>query len=141
MAKRRDWNALSSAYRSRLQRAGITKAQYEAGANLNAARGHAHTPEKPEDAIHQPSRYQKYRANLKTLQNQAWEKKKRIFEGNFKWHEGRSRAWIYGGPENPKIPGTRLLRAFIDMPDDDVYEKASEAGFHLDDDWTFLFYH
>jgi hypothetical protein len=141
MAKRRDWNALSNAYRSRLTRNGITKAAYESGADLSAARGHANTPEHPEDAIHNQSKYQKYRANLKRLQNEAWEKKKRIFEGNHKWHEGRARAWIYGGPQNPKMPGARMLRAFINMPDEDVYEKASEAGYHLDDDWQFLFYH
>jgi len=41
MASRpRNWEGLTTAYRRRLEGAGITQASYEAGANLNAARGH-----------------------------------------------------------------------------------------------------
>lgn len=37
---RRDWNALSDAYRKRLVGAGVTREQYESGADLRKARGH-----------------------------------------------------------------------------------------------------
>lgn len=51
MAKvRKAWELLSEAYRKRLIKAGITKAKYVAGESLQAARGHANTPEHPEDA-------------------------------------------------------------------------------------------
>ena len=38
---RRDWDTLTAAYRRRLERAGITRDQYTAGADLRKARGHA----------------------------------------------------------------------------------------------------
>jgi len=41
MARRRDWAGLSDDYRARLQGAGITRADYEAGASLRSARGHS----------------------------------------------------------------------------------------------------
>lgn len=39
--RRRDWDSLSPAYRKRLSGAGVTRAQYEAGADLRKARGKA----------------------------------------------------------------------------------------------------
>jgi hypothetical protein len=47
---RKLWEALTEAYRKRLTRAGISKAAYERGESVQAARGHAHTPEHPEEA-------------------------------------------------------------------------------------------
>ncbi len=41
MAKSRNWNALTPAYKKRLERSGLTKSKYESGADLRAARGHA----------------------------------------------------------------------------------------------------
>lgn len=60
MARARKWDSLSPKYRGRLSRAGVTKSQYEAGANLSAARGHAHTPEHPREAAKRPERYKDY---------------------------------------------------------------------------------
>ncbi|MHB1357051.1 MAG: hypothetical protein ACYCZF_13870 [Anaerolineae bacterium] len=39
MARARNWETLSPVYRKRLQRGGVTKKQYNSGANLQAARG------------------------------------------------------------------------------------------------------
>lgn len=50
MARRGLWSALKETYRKRLEKKGVTEAQYNSGASLQAARGHAHTPEHPEDA-------------------------------------------------------------------------------------------
>lgn len=44
---RKGWNALSAGYKSRLQKAGISKQDYEKGHSIQAARGHAATPERP----------------------------------------------------------------------------------------------
>jgi hypothetical protein len=146
MAKRRAWNALSSSYQARLVRGGITKDAYESGASLSKARGHANTPEHPEDAIKQPSRYQKYRAKLKPLQQQVWTRKENLFERNFKWHEGRAREWVKS-PSSGRQPGIRIMKQFLAMSDDEIYQKASDAGkdynmgYGIEDDWYFLFYH
>lgn len=60
MAKERNWQSLSPAYRARLQRGGITRRQYERGASLSKARGHSKTPERPERAKRNPARYPDY---------------------------------------------------------------------------------
>lgn len=57
---RREWEQLSSAYRARLTRAGITSDVYNAGGSLKAARGHATTPERPERAFRHPDLYSEY---------------------------------------------------------------------------------
>jgi len=58
---RKGWQSLSPGYRSRLERKGITKAQYESGVNLSAARGHAKTPEHGlKSAFSNPKKYENY---------------------------------------------------------------------------------
>lgn len=47
---RKLWSALTEKYRNRLIRGGITEHSYNSGASLSAARGHASTPEHPEEA-------------------------------------------------------------------------------------------
>jgi hypothetical protein len=42
---RKGYDKLSSAYRDRLSKAGISRTDYNSGASLQAARGHAATPE------------------------------------------------------------------------------------------------
>ena len=56
----RNWDNLSPKYRERLSRSGITKSQYESGASLSKARGHAQTPEHPNRANSKPE-YARYR--------------------------------------------------------------------------------
>lgn len=63
MAKRRkvaQWDALSPAYRKRLERNGVSREQYLRGNRLGSARGHSQTPERPERATRNPQRYQQY---------------------------------------------------------------------------------
>jgi len=57
---KRDWDALSPAYRARLVRGGIDRRGYESGRSLSAARGHAATPERPGRAEGRPSLYRAY---------------------------------------------------------------------------------
>src|SRR5271155_210446 len=60
-ASRKGWQQLSPGYRNRLTKAGITKRQYESGASLSRARGHAATPEHGlKDAIRNFGKYRKY---------------------------------------------------------------------------------
>lgn len=57
-ASGRNWNALSESYRDRLERHGISRRDYERGASVQAARGHAATPERPSQAS--PERHGAY---------------------------------------------------------------------------------
>lgn len=44
--RRKAWSDLTPAYRSRLERSGISRSDFERGENIRAARGHAVTPER-----------------------------------------------------------------------------------------------
>jgi hypothetical protein len=58
---RKGWSELSPGYRTRLSKAGITKRQYDSGASLAKARGHAETPEHGiREALRKPARFRKY---------------------------------------------------------------------------------
>lgn len=50
----------------------MSKAKYESGASLRAARGHAHTPEHPAEAERKPRKYQDYLNRLSTLRRKAY---------------------------------------------------------------------
>lgn len=146
MAKARVWNSLSSAYRARLLRSGITQETYEAGASLKKARGHSQTPEHPSEAIKQPSKYQRYRLKAKSLQQQVFERKQRLWDSRFKYHDVRSRRYVFTGEADVKVPGVRKMIEILAKSDDEweqlVYEQAlSDNAGGLDDDWRFLFYH
>lgn len=55
------WNALSPAYRGRLERSGITRSKYVSGESLSSSRGHSKTPEHGiKDAIKRPEKYKDY---------------------------------------------------------------------------------
>jgi hypothetical protein len=60
VATRRPFNDLSPAYQGRLIRSGISPEQYQSGASLKAARGHAQTPERPSQALRAPHEYTSY---------------------------------------------------------------------------------
>jgi hypothetical protein len=49
---RKAWDALSPAYRRRLERAGIGRFQHAMGAILRGPRGHGETPERPSRLRH-----------------------------------------------------------------------------------------
>lgn len=60
MERRREWASLSEGYRNRLIRGGVTPEAYREGQPLSSARGHAHTPERPSQAIRNPLRFPHY---------------------------------------------------------------------------------
>src|SRR3954470_14006488 len=71
---RKGWSALSPGYRTRLEKAGISKRDYEKGQSIQAARGHAQTPERPKQGKNFP-KYQTERdrlVNLVTAHKQAF---------------------------------------------------------------------
>jgi hypothetical protein len=146
MANRRVWSALSSDYRTRLTRSGITQAQYEGGASLKAARGHRETPEHPEEAIRQPSKYQKYRNKMKGLQQQVQDRKEQLWGSRFKFHDVRSRSYVVGKEKDVKAPGVKKMLDILSRSDDEWEQLVLDAAMAgdevgVDDDWRFLFYH
>lgn len=74
MARVRDWSALSQTTRERYQRNGITESVYESGASLRAARGHANTPEHPEQGRNRPEfeSYYQLREDVRQLKREVW---------------------------------------------------------------------
>jgi hypothetical protein len=69
--KRSGAGYVSENYQRRLQRAGVTQAQYrDKNFNLATARGHARTPEHPSEAVRHPERYGNYRATIRAIVRQ-----------------------------------------------------------------------
>lgn len=146
MPRKRDWSALSSNYQSRLLGKGITKQAYESGVSLSAARGHAHTPEHPEDAIKNPSKYAKYRANLKKLQQQVIARKDAVWGNRIKYNTRRAKENVLRPvPPNFGKPGARSLKKMLAASDQEwesyVVQAAHETGEAIEDDWGALLYH
>jgi len=77
---RRNWDDLSSSYRQRLDRGGITRRAYESGGSLSVARGHGRTPEHPERASEE--RYREYFSN-RTQQIERLDSLKEYWYGGY----------------------------------------------------------
>lgn len=62
---------ISGDYEKRLRRRGVRRGEYEAGKvssrRLKAARGHAQTPERPQEAERRPERFERYQRRAKAL--------------------------------------------------------------------------
>jgi hypothetical protein len=148
MARKRDWSALSPGYQSRLSRAGITRQAYESGVSLKAARGHAHTPEHPEEITQAKnhSKYKKYIAKLKKLQEEVIERKELVWGGRHKYNNRRARENVMRGvkPDFSK-PGIRTLQKMLKASDQDWEYYVIQAGHGtekaIEDDWGALLYH
>lgn len=122
----RNWNNLSPAYRARLQQAGITKGDYESGAPLAKARGHAKTPEHPQRA-ETPNNRQKYKEYLQrraALENQVIAKKQELFGNSPKFNASRSADKVKNQPMS-------LMRRFLDeglgLFDDPDYDDIKDS--------------
>jgi hypothetical protein len=98
---RKGWDALSPAYKQRLERAGLTQRAYESGGSIQKARGHAQTPERPKDS----AKFPKYHTErLKLNKSIAW-RKQDLFGTSPKWNPGRALAAM-----NKKTPPMKKLR-------------------------------
>ena len=86
----RNWESLSSDYRERLQRKGISRGEYESGASLAGARGHKATPEHPERAEKHPERYEAYIFKRDELVSQIFNLKESLYGGSSKWNAERA---------------------------------------------------
>jgi hypothetical protein len=120
---RKGWQQLSPGYRTRLQKNGITKSQYESGASIAKARGHQATPEHGiREAIRNPRKYRKY-INKRTVSgptarppediareineilDAAYENIHRRLHEYHKYRDRNVRANVYGGLRGPQFLG------------------------------------
>jgi hypothetical protein len=127
---RKGWNSLSPAYRARIEKAGLTQADYEAGTSLTRARGHANTPERP--SSYNPTKYQKYNTERNKLIAKVEQRKQELFGDSARWSKGRSDRII-----REKPPSLALMRWALEADDGEIIDAIREdpETFH------FLCYH
>lgn len=127
---RKGWNSLSPAYRDRIEKAGLTRADYEAGTSLSRARGHGQTPERP--SSYDPQKYQKYDAERTRLTRLVEQRKEQVFGDSKRWDRRRSDRAI-----REKPPPLTLLRWALAAEDEEIYDAIREDP----ETYQFLGYH
>ena len=126
---RKGWDGLSPAYKQWLERAGLTRADYESGESIRKARGHAETPERPKDS----AKFPKYHAERLKLNRSIAVQKQNIFGTSPKWNPGRALAAM-----NKKTPPMVKLRYWATINNrEDWLDAISEDPAAAD----FLGYH
>lgn len=85
---RKGWSTLSPGYRARLEKAGISKREYEGGQSIREARGHKATPERPTQAAAFPT----YQAERQRLTDKLAARKHYMFSTRPIWNPRKSNA-------------------------------------------------
>ena len=120
----RDWSALTPAYRARLERSGISRRDYESGASVQAARGHATTPEHAGGEL-------SYNQLATKIAN--W-KQQEYGNGN-SFNERRSREAASRSPKTGKKHDIAIMFAISRAIDDGIspFDILDEQGIDIDD--------
>jgi hypothetical protein len=126
VAKRKPWAQLSPTYKARLEKAGISKTDFEAGASIKAARGHAYTPERPTQ--YDPTKFVSYNLKRQSLITQLENRKQQVFGNSMRWSAERSQKWI-----REKPPSIAQIKWALNASDEEIYNAIRE------DPKTFLF--
>lgn len=92
----RNWDALSSSYRERLSRNGVTRSSYESGASLARARGHESTPEHPQQGKGK-SQYREYFERRQALENKVNRMKQEAYGNSPRWDAQSSEKHVSKG--------------------------------------------
>ncbi len=127
---RKGWNSLTPAYRARIEKAGLTRADYEAGTSLTKARGHANTPERP--SSYDPNKYQKYNTERNRLYAKVEQRKQELFGDRPRWDRGRSDRTI-----REKPPSLALMRWALEASEEEIIDAIREDP----ETFRFLCYH
>lgn len=114
---RKGWASLSPAYRARLEKAGISKSDYESGQPIQGARGHANTPERPTQAKNFPV----YRNARDKLIARVTSKKHAYFSGKPKWNPTRAMKVFKDNP-----PTMAQLRYWANLTEDEWLDAIRE---------------
>jgi len=145
--KVRNWDSLSPAYRARLTRSGISRSQYESGVSLSAARGHARTPEHPQDAYKQSGRqrYKDYRRERHGLVDQVVARKRELWGDRPRWNEDRARQYVSNGVKDTlghfSKPALKDLRRFLELTDDEAERVVAGDREFIEGEFNFTWYH
>lgn len=137
MAQRKPWASLSSSYKERLARKGITAKSHASGESLKEARGHKYTPEHPSEAVSKPREFPGYMRERSRLISQVRAKKYRLWGQEHKYNDRRANRIINGGFEGHNPPSMERLRWAIQADEDDLL-RAMSSG---DEEYSFLWYH
>jgi hypothetical protein len=157
-SKRKAWEALSPAYRKRLERYGITKSQYENGRPLSGARGHSATPEHGlKSAQKNPRKYKEYIKKRQKPSGGGGNVEDEAYELNaardaaflnmharlylyIKYRRDTVLANVYGGstPESGDVPGMDLEEAHWTANADAEQLRANASQQYTANPW---FYH
>jgi hypothetical protein len=147
----RNWSGLSDNYRKRLEKAGVTRQEYESGAKLEKARGHGQTPEHPE-RLKTPEegkedKYKRYREKIKRIIREIQDFKRDKwgppYQGVGPFNEKRSEMAVRKDPETGKARGVKDLNVIHAMVG--VAKVSPWIDWHgivaLDDDYETAFYY
>lgn len=127
---RKGWNALSTNYRARLEKAGISKTDYEGGQSIQSARGHAATPERPTQA--NPTKHARYIKERDRLITRLTTNKEMWFGTSPKWNPLKK-----AKPFKDNPPSLALLRTWAAFSRDE-WLNALHSG---DESTSYLGYH
>lgn len=127
---RKGWASLSPAYRTRLEKAGLSQSDYESGASISKARGHEKTPERPHSF--DAARFPEYSSERDRLIQDLEAKKERMFGDRPRWSAKRSARYI-----REKPPSMRQLRWAVDEAEESDFIDALRES---PETFTFLGY-
>jgi hypothetical protein len=135
---RRGWDSLSDSYRSRLQKGGVSKSDYESGADITSGRGHKFTPEHPERAEKHKDKYKDY-LERKQLRQDVARKAERMFGDTLKWDRQRFTRNLN------RSKNYENMRKFLDYTPYQVdvikWGTTRHGAWFSDREWSFLWYH
>lgn len=136
MADRKPWSELSESYRDRLSRKGITPQMHAAGESIRAARGHAKTPEHPQEGLKEPEKFRDWFNERQKLIAIVQKRKAKMFRGSNKYNARNARKYVSEGANN-NPPSMKLLRWAATADESELMEDMTSG----DEDYSFLFYH
>jgi hypothetical protein len=129
---RKGWERLTDAYRRRLERGGVTRTQYEQGVSLSKARGHAQTPEHPQQI--DLTKHQKYVNTRKQLMAELQRRMHTIFPAfNDYLNDTEHVRYVH--------PNITFLRRMLKKNDNELESLAKSKVDPPPDEVRILFYH
>lgn len=127
---RKGWDALKASTRSRYEKNGITKSDYDAGISLKKARGHEKTPEHPNQF--KAKDFPDYARERSRLERELAQKKKDLWGDSPRYNPKNAEKYIRERP-----PPLRLIRWAIEASEQELLDAIREDP----ETFAFLGYH
>lgn len=128
---RKGWDSLSPNYRRRLEKAGLSKSDYESGVSLSKARGHAKTPEHGVKNVNK-AKYPEYFSQREKLIQELQRRKREMWGDRPRWDESRSMSHIRQKPIS-----NQALKWALEADESDLIDAIREDA----ETFLFLGYH